>query len=119
MSPQHRLMSHEQKSEKGLNSSLRGGGVVNERRGNGYAMAHPALALRHSWAHEWQRQGDACRHGGMSKAHACGYKAMGAMPWLGCLGKSSNEALSRAGHGLGAAHLTKASLTWEGLVASI
>ena len=53
MSPQHRLMSHEQKSEKGLNSSLRGGGVVNERRGHGYAMAHPALALGHSWAHEW------------------------------------------------------------------
>ena len=56
--------------------------------------------------------------GGMSKACACGCKAMGAMSWLGCLGKSSNEA-SGAGHGLGARHVTKASLTWEGLVASI
>ena len=44
-----------------------------------------------------------CQHGGMSKA--------GAIPWLGCLGKSSNKALPGAGHELGARHVTKASLT--------
>ena len=58
-------------------------------------------------------------HGGMSRACACRFKAMGAMPWLNYLGKSSNEALLRAGHGLGAGHVINASLTWEGLVASI
>ena len=52
-----------------------------------------------------------CQHEGMSKACACGCKVMGAIPWLGCLGKSSNKALSGAGHGLGARHVTKASLT--------
>ena len=60
-----------------------------------------------------------CRHGGMSKACACGCKAMGVMPWLGCLGKSSNESLLGAGHGLGEGHVIKASLPQEGLVASI
>ena len=97
--------------------------------------AHPALALGHNQAHEWKRQEDAwaprhlgclfifyfflCRHKGMTKAYACICKAMGVMPWLCCLGKSSNEALLRVRHGLGARHVTKASLTQEGLAASI
>ena len=38
---------------------------------------------------------------------------MGAMPWLGCLGKSSNGALLGAGHRLRAGHVTKASLPRE------
>ena len=38
---------------------------------------------------------------------------MGAMPWLSCLGKLSNEALLRVGHGLRAGHVTKASLPRE------
>ena len=38
---------------------------------------------------------------------------MGAMPWLGCLGKLRDIALLRAGHGLRARHVTKASLSQE------
>ena len=44
---------------------------------------------------------------------------MGAMSWLNCLGKISNDAMPRAEHGLGAGYATKAWLAQESLVASI
>ena len=40
-------------------------------------------------------------------------------PWLGYLGKSSNKTLVGAGHGLGVGHVTKTSLSREGLMTSL
>ena len=51
-----------------------------------------------------------CQHNGMTKTREYGWKAMCAMPWLGCLGRSSNGALLRTEHGLRAGHVKKASL---------